>query len=91
MTTAGIRELKARLSEYIGKVRKGETVVVTARGKAVAMLTPPVQPSPERKRLEQLAAEGKIILGTGNRRLGLEKPIRTRGKPLSEIIIEERR
>jgi len=91
MTNAGIRELKARLSEYIGKVKKGETVRVTARGKTVAMLTPPVEPSPERKRLEQLAAEGKIILESGGKPLGSMKPIKLKGGALlSTAIIEDR-
>jgi len=44
-----------------------------------------------RKWLRKMAAEGTIILGTGNKPLGLKKPIRTRGKPLSQMIIEDRR
>ena len=34
----GIRELKARLSEYVGKAARGEDIVVTDRGKPVAQL-----------------------------------------------------
>lgn len=34
----GIRELKAHLSEYVGKAAKGENIVVTDRGKPVAQL-----------------------------------------------------
>jgi prevent-host-death family protein len=34
----GVRELKARLSEYLGKVAAGEIVVVTDRGRPVARL-----------------------------------------------------
>ncbi|MDZ7679070.1 MAG: type II toxin-antitoxin system prevent-host-death family antitoxin [Acidimicrobiales bacterium] len=36
----GVRELKARLSEYLGKVEAGESVVVTDRGRPVARLVP---------------------------------------------------
>ncbi|HLG74199.1 MAG TPA: type II toxin-antitoxin system Phd/YefM family antitoxin [Chloroflexota bacterium] len=36
----GIRELKAHLSEYIDKACKGETVVVTERGKPKVGLVP---------------------------------------------------
>ena len=32
------RELKAHLSEYVGKAAKGENIVVTDRGKPVAQL-----------------------------------------------------
>ena len=34
----GIRELKAHLSEYVGKAAEGENIVVTDRGKPVAQL-----------------------------------------------------
>ena len=40
MTTVGIRELKARLSAYVRKVRDGQTVYVTDRGEVVAELRP---------------------------------------------------
>ncbi len=36
----GIRELKARLSEYVARASSGEAVVVTDRGRPVARLVP---------------------------------------------------
>ena len=36
----GIRELKAKLSEYLGRVADGEAVVATDRGRPVARLVP---------------------------------------------------
>ncbi len=41
MRTVGIRELKNNLSEYIRRVRAGETVLVTDRGEIVAELSAP--------------------------------------------------
>jgi antitoxin (DNA-binding transcriptional repressor) of toxin-antitoxin stability system len=41
MKTAGIRELKAHLSAYIRDVERGETVLVTDRGRVVAQMSPP--------------------------------------------------
>ena len=41
MRTAGLRELKAKLAEYIRDVRRGETVLVTDRGQVVAEINPP--------------------------------------------------
>lgn len=41
----GVRELKAKLSEYLGRVAEGEEVVVTDRGKPVARLLPYVPTS----------------------------------------------
>ena len=39
MKTVGSRELKNRLGRYLGLVRKGETIIVTDRGKTVAQLS----------------------------------------------------
>jgi antitoxin (DNA-binding transcriptional repressor) of toxin-antitoxin stability system len=41
MKTVGIRELKNRLSEYLRRVRAGESVLVTDRGEVVAEFSPP--------------------------------------------------
>jgi antitoxin (DNA-binding transcriptional repressor) of toxin-antitoxin stability system len=45
MKTVGIRELKNRLSEYVRRVRSGESVLVTDRGEVVAELSSPGQAS----------------------------------------------
>jgi prevent-host-death family protein len=41
MKTVGIRELKNKLSEYLRRVRLGESLLVTDRGEVVAELLPP--------------------------------------------------
>jgi len=68
MIAVGVRELKARLSEYLRRVRDGETVLVTDRGVVVAELGPPRRPAESRvpSRLEEMAAAGMVTLGTGN-------------------------
>lgn len=38
----GVRELKSRLSEYLARVERGETVHVTSRGRRVAQIVPAV-------------------------------------------------
>ncbi len=40
MRTAAVSELKAMLSEYLSKVKAGEEVVVTDRGRPVAKIVP---------------------------------------------------
>ena len=40
MTTVSVSKLKARLSEYLRRVRAGDTLVVTDRGAPVAIVTP---------------------------------------------------
>ncbi len=52
----GIRELKARLSEYLDRAERGEIIRVTERGKPKAMLTP----LPGRLRIEAGIDEGWI-------------------------------
>jgi antitoxin (DNA-binding transcriptional repressor) of toxin-antitoxin stability system len=70
MRTAGLRELKAKLAEYIRDVRRGETVLVTDRGQVVAEINPPgarvATPAPGglAPRLVALAAEGRVHLPT---------------------------
>lgn len=39
-TTVGIRELKNRLSEYLRRVKAGESVIITERGKPVGQIMP---------------------------------------------------
>lgn len=45
MTTVGIRELKARLSELVERAAEGDTIVITERGRPKAELGPlsPIQ------------------------------------------------
>lgn len=91
MRTVGSRELKNRLGRYLGLVGKGETIIVTDRGKPVARLLPPVRKAknPEiEKILERLEAEGHLRRGT--RPFRSFNPIRTKGKPASQMIIEDR-
>lgn len=38
----GVRELKSRLSEYLARVERGETVTVTSRGRRIAQIVPAV-------------------------------------------------
>lgn len=64
MRTASVSELKASLSEYLGRVKKGEEVLVTERGGPVAKVIPfRVRGSDAKRRLE-LAERGILTLGT---------------------------
>jgi prevent-host-death family protein len=40
MESAGVAQLKARLSEYLSRVKAGEEVLVTDRGRPIARLVP---------------------------------------------------
>ena len=91
----GIRELKAHLSHYIEQARKGETVVVTDRGKPVVRLeTITLKPGNERlpSKLQLLIESGQVVDKGLLDPKKLPKPLPSlRGdKTLSDLIIEER-
>jgi prevent-host-death family protein len=94
MKTVGSRELKNRLGRYLGRVRKGETFVVTDRGKPVARLLPAAteeeRPNTVEDVLRRLEAEGHVRRAKGSFKGRTFKPIVTRGKPVSRMIIEDR-
>ncbi len=88
--TIGARELKVHLGTYLRRVREGERLLVTDRGRPVAELRPI---SAERldlaARLARLAARGTVTLPT---RRGLRpfRAIVVRGRPASDAIAEDR-
>ena len=71
MRTVGSRELKNRLGRYLGLVGKGETIIVTDRGKPVARLLPPEPEQAKGKSvsdvLKELEAEKKPRLRVMNK------------------------
>lgn len=85
MTKVGIKELKAKLSEYVERARDGEMVVVTDRGEPVAELVPL---SPMKRRLLQMVDAGELSWGGGKPK-GL-RGIVVRGEPMSDTVIKAR-
>jgi prevent-host-death family protein len=89
MLAVGIRELKNRLSQYLKRVRTGERVVVTERGRPVAVLSPsPV--TLEDRRIEAMLREGMARWGGGKPR-GSARPPRIKGPSVARAVIEDRR
>lgn len=70
MRAVGIRELKAHLSRFLREVERGETVLVTDRGRVVAELRPPgetARPESELEaRLRRTAEKGGLTIGEPN-------------------------
>jgi prevent-host-death family protein len=62
MRVIGIRELRQGASRYLRDVQRGETIEVTDRGRPVARLVP----VPRLSGVDELAAEGRIDLGSGD-------------------------
>ena len=65
MKTAAIAKLKASLSQYLESVKAGEHLIVTDRGRPVAMIVP-IHPSvTEDERRAEMIAQGLIKPGKG--------------------------
>jgi len=86
MRNVGIKMLKADLSKYVAKVRDGERIVVTDRGREVAELVPLSQ---ERKVMKSMTETGKLKWA-GGKPPGL-KGVAVKGKAVAETVIENRR
>jgi prevent-host-death family protein len=87
--TVGVRELKARLSEYLRQVKQGKTVVITEHGKPVGRLVPAGQSLDER--LKAMVDAG--LAEWNGKPLPPVKPVAKLrgGKSISDMIIEDRR
>lgn len=89
MTPVGIRVLKNQLSRYLKRVQAGERMVVTDRGKPVAILSPPVATETDR-RIEAMLREGLARWG-GGKPMGSRRPPRVKGPSVAQAVIEGRR
>ena len=89
MTTVGIRELKNNLSHYLRDVKRGRPITITERGRSVAILMPIVS-HPDAQIATELSRKG-IGLWKGGKPKGASRQVVVKGKPVSQIIIEERR
>lgn len=89
MATVGVRELKAHLSQYLRRVGRGERIVVTERGRPVAVIGPAGSMLTER--LEAMLRSGMAWWAGGKPR-GSARPARlTHGASVAQAIIEDRR
>jgi prevent-host-death family protein len=81
----GVRELRNHLSRYLDRVRGGEEVVVTDRGRAIAR----VLPVGAERTLDRLIAEGVVTPARQPKRRGA-KPMTTSGA-VSDLVADQRR
>jgi len=93
MGAVGVRELKNRLTYYLGRARKGEEVIVTDRGRPIAILKSLQhvdRAATLETRLARLATLGVITLPT-RKGFSRTRPARLIGSPVSRAILEDRR
>jgi prevent-host-death family protein len=84
MERIGVRELRQHASRYLDRVKAGETVEVTERGRLVALLVPP---QPARAARERLIADGRLIAAAEVLRL----PRRVVARGSTEAVLDDLR
>jgi prevent-host-death family protein len=94
---ASVRDLKARLSQYLERASAGEDVVITSRGRPVARLLAisetangELPPAELKRRLRLIPG---LVAGAGGKPRGSARPIAIgKGqKTLAELVLEDRR
>jgi prevent-host-death family protein len=92
MISAGIKELKNNLSRYLALVKRGEDIMITDRGKAVARI---IQEGPKNKSIREalspLIVKGLITLPSQGIDNEITALVEVPDKPVSEMAIEDRR
>jgi prevent-host-death family protein len=81
----GVRELRNHLSRYLHRVRDGDEVVVTDRGRAIAR----VVPVDVERVLDRLIAEG-IVTPARQRKRNAARPLKAKGT-VSDLVADQRR
>ena len=92
MQIAAVSEIKASLSEYLGKVKAGEDIMITERGRPIARIVPLNRDQQVIGHMEHLEKRGLVKIGCG----GLPDELWSTGKPLDSgaaglsALLEER-
>jgi prevent-host-death family protein len=88
----GLREANQQFSKAIKAVKAGKEVVLTERGKPIAVIKPLELEETLEAKIRRLETEGLLrpALKRGPMPTPSWKPIRIRGKSMSQTISEER-
>ncbi|PYO00806.1 MAG: prevent-host-death family protein [Candidatus Rokuibacteriota bacterium] len=85
----GLREANQRFSKAIRAVKAGQEVVLTERGKPIAVITP-FGPARIEAAMRRMEAAGLLIRATRRGPMPPFRPRKIKGKPLSATIREAR-
>lgn len=86
--SVGVRDLKARLSEYLRLVKQGHSVIITEHGRPVGRLSP-IEESLE-ERIKALQAAG-LVAWSGKMLKAITPPATNRGeRQVSDLLVEMR-
>ncbi len=89
MTRVGVRELRDKLSEYLRRVREGELLEITDRGKPIGELGPAAA-GRNVERARGLVRKGRATW-SGGKPKGLTGAPRLAAGLVSDAVIEDRR
>ena len=92
MQSAAVSEIKASLSEYLGKVKAGEEIMITERGRPIARIIPLRRDQQVAGQLEHLEKRGLVKIGSGglpNDLWSMDRPLDTGAAGLA-VLLEER-
>jgi prevent-host-death family protein len=87
-TQVGTRELKSRLSEYMRRVKAGQTIIVTERGKVIGQIVP-VKPSIE-ERLRTAVTAGIAEWNEEKPKRYSPAAINKGRRQVSDLVVEDR-
>ena len=86
--TVGVKELKARLSGYLRRVKAGSTLTITERGKPVGRIVP-VSPSAQGK--ARGLVDAGLVRWSGRKLQPLLPPATTKGtRTVADLLLEDR-
>ena len=88
----GLREANQHFSRAIRAVRAGQEVILTERGRPIAVITPIRDEDAGAATLRAMVDEGFITLAarTGPMPTPRWRPVKVKGKSLSRTVIEDR-
>ena len=88
----GLREANQRFSKAIKAVRAGHEVILTERGRPMAVITPLEEKDAPAAALRAMADQGLITLASrkGPMPPPRWRPLKVKGRPLSQTIIDDR-
>jgi prevent-host-death family protein len=88
----GLREANQQFSRAIRAVRRGKEVILTERGQPIAVIKPIKAEDAGDVALRAMADEGFVTLAArkGPTPAPRWRPVKIKGKPLSETVIEDR-
>ena len=90
MRTVGLRQMNQHFSRYLKAVRDGEEILITDRGKAVAIVRPVMGGDDREERIRRLEVAGVLTRAAKTGRIGRRPRVYVSGEPLSETVSQMR-